>query len=317
MMDYHNLIEWLLSGDVAIQYQTKRDLVECSAQELTGLQSRISEKGWGKSFLEKRDPVTGRWGNGIYSPKWISTHYTLLDLKNIGIDPKNHTYKESSWILLENLWVNQGKIRKDRYQDFCVSAMVLSICCYTRLISDKIAEIVDYLLQHHYPDGGWNCNWDHGDKHSSIHTTLTVLEAFRDYLSNSYPYRRDEINEQINLGHEYLLKRKLFRSLSTDEIIDEKMLMLSYPSRWKYDILRCLDYFQSVGYPYDQRMDEALDIVIKKQRKSNKWPLQQKYAGLVHFDMEQTGSDSRWNTLRALKVLKKYRPEFLQDKSTK
>jgi hypothetical protein len=310
-MNYHELIEWLLSGDVAVQYQTKRDLLDCSSQELANLQSRIAAEGWGKSFLERRDPATGRWGNGIYSPKWISTHYTLLDLKNLGIAPSNLAFQESSRILLDNLWFNQGKVRKDRYQDLCVCAMVMSICCYARLDSEKVNEITDYILEHHYPDGGWNCDWDHGDKHSSIHTTLSVLEAFRDYLNNNYTYRKDEINDQIAQAQEYLLKRKLFKSLGRNEIIDEKILMLSYPSRWKYDILRCLDYFQAVGFHDDHRMDEALDIVMKKRRKDGRWPLQQKYAGLVHFDMEQTGTESRWNTLRVLRVLRKYRPNLL------
>jgi hypothetical protein len=84
------------------------------------------------------------------------------------------------------------------------------------------------------------------------------------------------------------------------------MLMLSYPSRWKYDILRALDYFQFAGSNYDPRMQDALDILKKKRRKDHKWPVQAKHPGQTHFDMEKTGSPSRWNTLRALRVLKHF-----------
>ncbi|MCE5343888.1 MAG: hypothetical protein LLF96_09970 [Eubacteriales bacterium] len=114
--------------------------------------------------------------------------------------------------------------------------------------------------------------------------------------------------ERIPKAWEFILQKRLFRSVRTGEIIDRKMLMLSYPGRWKYDILRCMEYFASVHKSYDERMDEALVLIMQKKRKNDRWPVQQKYSGIVHFDMEKTGADSRWNTLRVLRVLKYYRP---------
>lgn len=310
-MAYSEVIEWLLTGDVSIQYQTKRDLLECSESELGELRLRIASEGWGKEFLDKRDPQTGLWGKGIYSPKWISTHYTLLDLKNLGIDPANTLFTESCKILLDNIWYNNGQIRKNRQQDLCVSAMALGICCYAGIQSEKLIEIVDYILDKKYADGGWNCNWDEGDKHSSVHTTLSVLEAFRDYDNANYKYRIMDIRNSLPEAQEFLLKKQLFKSVSTGEIFDKRMLMLSFPCRWKYDILRCLDYFQSIDKKYDERMEEALQIIINKGR-NGKWPLQQKYVGRIHFDMEQVGKVSRWNTLRVMRVLKKLKPDLLK-----
>jgi hypothetical protein len=81
------------------------------------------------------------------------------------------------------------------------------------------------------------------------------------------------------------------------------MLMLSYPSRWRYDILRALDYFQSAGIGFDNRMSDALEVLMAKRRTDRTWPLQARHNGLIHFDMEQPGKASRWNTLRALRVL--------------
>jgi hypothetical protein len=310
LVNESKIIRWLSSGDVSVQYQAKRDLLEVPESLLEHLRLRIAEEGWGRQFLEKRDAKTGLWGQGVYSPNWISTHYTLLDLKNLGLSPTHPIYRESSTILLDRLWHNKGWVAKGRMQDQCVSAMLVSICCYAGLQSEKIDEIIDYLLDKQYPDGGWNCNWDHGDGHSSVHTTLTVLEALRDYAAGQYPYRAAEAAGRVDGACGFLLNKRLFRSVHTGEVIDKKMLMLSYPCRWKYDILRCLDYFQSTGREFDGRMEEALDIVAGKMRKNNRWPVQQRYAGQTHFDMEPTGEDSRWNTLRVLRVMKRYRSDF-------
>ena len=308
-----SLVTWLLKGDISVQYQTHRDLLDSPTETTEKLRKRIPSEGWGKSFLDKRDNHTGLWGKGLYSPKWISTHYTLLDLKNIGLDPSCPHYAESGMILLDGMWTSKGQVKKYRYQDLCVCAMVLGMCCYGKLQSEKLNEIADYILEKQYPDGGWNCRWDKGALHSSLHTTLSVLEAFRDYEANGYSYRLAEIKESIHGAWEFILTKKLFRSARSGEIIDQKMLMLSYPCRWKYDILRCMDYFASVRKGYDERMEEALGLIIDKKRKNNRWPVQHKHAGIVYFDMEQTGGDSRWNTLRVLRMLRFYRPELYND----
>jgi hypothetical protein len=301
-----NIINWLLDGDVSIQYQVKRDLLNTPQKELETLQRRIPLGGWCKKFLSMRDAKTALWGGGIYSPKWISTHYTLLDLKNLCIPPSNKLYIESSKILLERLWFNGGEVTKKRMQDICVCGMLLSICSYVGIRSLKFKEIIDYIILHHQPDGGWNCRCWKGSQKSSLHTTLNVLECIRDLESDSYTYRVDELKSLKNKAHEMLLKRNLFKSLSTAEAIKPQFLMMPYPCRWKYDILRCLDYLQSVDAPYDERMQDALNIIIKKRRKNGTWGISRKHAGSVHFDMEKSGGDSRWNTLRVLRVLKKY-----------
>lgn len=306
-------IPWILEGDVSLQYQVHRNLLDSPATITDALRGRISTEGWGKRFLEKRDSESGLWGDGLYSPKWISTHYTLLDLKNLGLDPACPQYIESSRILLDKMWFDNGRTKNYRHADLCVCAMLLGICCYGRIQAPKLYEIVDYILRKQYPDGGWNCEWEKGDQLSSLHTTLSVLEAFRDYETNEYAYRLEEIKSSIPPAQEFILKKNLFRSVRSGEIIDPKMLMLSYPSRWKYDILRCLDYFASVEKTYDDRMEEALRLILQKKRRNNRWPVQQRYSGRIHFDMERTGGDSRWNTLRALRVLRCYKPQLYNE----
>ena len=129
------------------------------------------------------------------------------------------------------------------------------------------------------------------------------MEGIAEYLANGYIYRAAELEAVVSQAEEFMLRHRLFRSDRTGEIIHPRFLMLSYPSHWFYDILRALDYFRSVSAAYDPRMQDALDVLIQERHKDGTWPLQAKHPGQTHFDMEKPGQPSRWNTLRALRVL--------------
>lgn len=304
-MKKDKIIDWLLAGDPAIVYQTRRDLLEQNGKELDPVRSEIARSGWGRRFLSLRDNSTGLWGNGVYSPKWISSTYTLLDLKHLGLPPKTKGFAESGELILNRMWQVPQK-KKDRYLDLCICGMLLDICCYAGIQSAKLNEIADHIIEKQFPDGGWNCRWEFDHDHGSLHTTINILEGLKEYFDNGYTHRKRELERAAKSAHEFILMHRLFKSDRTGKIVDKRMTMLSYPPRWKYDILRCLDYFQSVGLKYDVRMQEALDIIWKKRMAGGLWTVQQKYPGLVHFDMEKTGKESRWNTLRVLRVLKSY-----------
>jgi hypothetical protein len=304
--DERHLIGWLLEGDVSIQYQVHRDLL---AMEKPALQDRIAGEGWGARFLSFRHKE-GHWGQRFYQPKWISTHYTLLDLKNLAISPNNAEIRQSIWQVIQKLKGPDGgilPIGKEKKSDVCVNGMFLNYAAYFLIKEDDLKSIVDLLLAEYMPDGGFNCNSNTvGAVHSSMHSTISVIEGILEYAKNGYSYRLAELQAAAETSREFLLQHRLFRSDRTGNIIDKKMLMLSYPSRWKYDILRALDYFQSAGVNYDPRMQDALDILKQKRRNDNVWPLQARHPGQTHFDMEKTGGPSRWNTLRALRVLKHF-----------
>ncbi|MAT41406.1 MAG: hypothetical protein CL609_03620 [Anaerolineaceae bacterium] len=302
----HQVIDWLLEGDVSIQYQVFRDLLRT---EKPNLQDRIATEGWGAKFLSFRKKE-GHWGQRFYQPKWISTHYTILDLKNLTIAPTNHQIRQSiSQVIKKHKGPDGGilPIGTKQNSDVCINGMFLNYASYFKTNEDDLKSIIDFLLSEHMGDGGFNCYSNTlGAKHSSMHTTISVLEGFLEYTKNGYQYRLEELKKAENRSKTFLLEHKLFRSDHTGEIIDKRFLMLSYPSRWRYDILRALDYFYAAGDNYDPRMQDALDVLIKKQRKDHKWPLQAKHPGQTHFDMEKTGEASRWNTLRALRVLKHF-----------
>ena len=300
------LIDWLLEGDVSIQYQVHRDLLGSEKPEL---QERIEAEGWGARFLSYRKKE-GHWGDRFYQPKWISTHYTVLDLKNLAVSPENEEIRGSISQVLGTLKGPDGgifPIGAEKKSDVCVNGMFLNYASYFLIGEEDLKSIVDFLLSEHMNDGGFNCNSNTiGAIHSSLHSTISVLEGILEYGKNDYGYRLEELGEAAEKSREFLLQHRLFRSHRTGEIIDKKMLMLSYPSRWKYDFLRALDYFQIAGISYEPRMQDALDVLKKKRGNDNKWPVQAKHPGQVHFDMEKTGGASRWNTLRAMRVLKHF-----------
>ena len=302
----NQIMQWLLKGDVSVQYQVQRDLL---GKEIPELQKRIAIEGWGRRFLAARK-ANGHWGRGFYQVKWISTHYSILDLKHLGIAPDHPQIAESVAIILRDQKSEDGGInpsKQIRESDVCINGMVLNYACYFKADEAGLQSIVDFVINQQMPDGGFNCHSNRqGAVHSSLHTTISILEGIQEYVANGYRYRRLELDRMAAEAREFILQHRLYLSDRTGEIIDKRFLMLSFPSRWKYDILRALDYFRAAGIDYDERMQPALDVLLKKRRADGTWPVQAKHPGQVHFDMEQTGDPSRWNTLRALRVLRQY-----------
>ena len=305
-MLYRDLIQWLLRGDVSIQYQVHQDLLN---KERPGLRKRIGTEGWGARYLAKRKS-DGYWGKSFYQPKWISTHYTLLDLKNLKIDPNHRLIRESVNLIADREKGSDGGVNPSRsieVSDVCVNGMFLNYASYFKIEESKLQAIVDQVLSQHMRDGGFNCMSNRsGAKHSSLHTTLSVLEGITEYDRNGYQYRLEELQRAKEASIAFILLHQLFISDRTGEIIKKAFLRLSYPSRWFYDILRALDYLQYSRTPWDERMIPAVQVLLRKRKKEGTWNLQAKYSGLTHFEMEKAGKPSRWNTLRAMRVFKHF-----------
>lgn len=300
-----DLIKWLMEGDPSIKYQTSKYLLCEDKSIYEKYQQDIHKSGWGKRLVDLWDPKTKRWGGGIYSPKWVSTTYTMLDIKNFGIDPNLDCYQQSAVLLVDELWVNRSP-KKVYPLDLCICGMLLNLCCYGSVMHPALNAIVDTILDYLMDDGAWNCALYEHPHHSSLHTTINVLEGLLEYKNNGYDYRLDEIKKAVSSAHEFILCHRLYKSDKTGEVINKAFTMLSYPPRWRYDILRALYYFVKSDVPYDERMSDAIQVLKNKQRKDGSWPVQQKYSGRVHFDFEKTGGPSKINTLRALQVLNKY-----------
>ncbi|NNK17691.1 MAG: hypothetical protein HKP49_00915, partial [Maribacter sp.] len=244
-MDEEQILEWLLKGDVSIQYQVYRDLLGTNRKDL---QERIAYEGWGKQFLSKRKP-NGNWGDRFYQPKWISTHYTLLDLRNLNLSPTHKLVKESIAQVLKTSKAEDGGIQlgpsTSHHSDVCVNGMFLNYASYFNTPEKELQSIVDSLLNEIMPDGGFNCRTTRsGASHSSLHSTISVLEGLWEFQKAGFTYKKDDISTAIKSAEEFMLIHRLFLSDRTGKIIRKDFLKLAHPSRWKYDILRALDYFQ-------------------------------------------------------------------------
>lgn len=308
-MTNHEIINWLLNSDVSIQYQIHRDLLSNDRKDL---RDRIANEGWGKQFLSKRRP-DGHWGLKFYQPKWTSSHYTLLDLKNLCIDPDNKLIKESiDKISIEEKGLDGGINPSGNINnsDVCINGMFLNYASYFKTNEENLKSVVDFILSQHMPDGGFNCMANRsGAVHSSLHSTISVLEGIAEYEKNGFNFNLSELKLAATKAREFILIHQLFMSDKTGKIIHKDFFRFSYPCRWRYDIFRALDYFQYSGIEYDDRMKPAIDVLLEKRNKLNTWNLQAKHPGQTHFEMEKAGTPSRWNTLRALRIIKHFNIE--------
>jgi hypothetical protein len=303
-LNWDQTISWLLDGDPSIRWQLKKDLLDLSPEVWLEERHRVAFEGWGKQLLNLQDDDF-MWGRGLYSPKWISTHYTLMLLKRMGIPPDNIQAKKACKLLIDRGAYKDGGINffaSMKHSETCVSGMVLSLSAYFNISDERIKNLVSFLLNQQMKDGGWNCESFNGATHSSLHTTISVLEGLWEYEKMNLQ-KCQECSEARLRAHEFILQHRLFKSDKSGNVIKSQFTRITFPPRWYYDILRALDYFQECQAEKDDRFQDAIDLLIKKE-KNGRWPMQSPHPGKVYFVMEEAGKPSRWNTLRALRVMK-------------
>jgi hypothetical protein len=296
-----NVIEWLLDSDPSIRWQVMRDLMDESDEVVSRERSRVASDGWGAVLLDLQ-AADGHWGGGSFRPLWTSTFYTLLLLRDLGLDPAMPRARHAIDLVRDK--VTWGPYFADSpffegETEPCINGRVLALgACFDRA-SDRL---LDRLLHEQLEDGGWNCKAPPSTR-SSFHSTICVLEGLLEY-EQAKGARTDVTNARLR-GQEYLLERRLFRSRSTGSVINLEWTQFSFPTRWHYDVLWGLDYLRRAGVRDDRRAAEAIALVEQKRDEYGHWPLENPHPGEVHFDMEEgAGRPSRWNTLRALRVLR-------------
>ncbi len=261
-------------------------------------QARVATQGWGAQLLAERSP-DGRWAQGLYGPKWKSTTYTLLELWRMGL-PRDHPEAISSVELLLDrpVWVfGVGR-------DECVAGFGLALSSWFTIDDDRRDDLVLSILESQLDDGGWNCRTPRtGSKHSSFHTTINVVEGLREYALSG-GRRTDDTEAAERRAMEFFGAHRLYRSHRSDHIPDERMTRMPFPPRWHHDVLRGLDWFRAAEALRDDRLQDPIDVVLGHRRKDGRWPIHANYSGEVWFKMESGRAPSRWNTLRALRVLR-------------
>jgi hypothetical protein len=319
-----DVLEWLLDSDPAIRWQVMRDLTDASEEDVAGERARVAREGWGARLLSLQRP-DGQWAGGTPKfesaaatawwqslpverrgtlfPEWTSTTWSLKLLRDFGLDPESAQARSAVALVRDNCrWEHDGEPFFAGEVEPCINGRTVALGAY---FGEDVSAIVERLLGEQMGDGGWNCEQENGSTRGSFHTTLDVLEGLLEYEratggSSDVPAARLR-------GEEYLLERRMLRSLSTGKVINSDWTRFSYPTFWYYDVLRGLDYLRAAGAERDARLTEAVDLVESKQDAGGRWPLENRHPGRLHFEMEDgDGKPSRWNTLRAMRVLRWY-----------
>jgi hypothetical protein len=303
MQPADEVVAWLLEGDASVQYQTCRHLLD---EDRPDLQARMATEGYVAALLAARSPGGG-WGRAYYQPKWTSTHYTLLELRNLGLAPDHPIAREAvSGVLRDHLRPDGGIDPGGGWTDTCVNGMALGFCAWFGGDPVALARMVDWLLGESMPDGGFNCHLHRsGATHASHHTTVSVLEGLATYLASGHDHRRTEVATTVAGCADYLLEHRLFRSHRTGEVIHPEFVRLHHPPRWHFDVLRGLDALAGAGVPPDPRLADAVEVLVSLRRPDGTWPAGRTWPGETHAPMDR-GLRSRFVTVQALRALQAY-----------
>jgi hypothetical protein len=303
------VLDWLLDSDPSIRWQVMRDLTDQPDEIVAAERSRVATEGWGARLLGLQEDG-GQWDGGtyqpgwanpyVYVPAWTSTTFTLLVLRDLGLEPESEQARRAVALVRDNSrWEQNGRLFFEGEAEPCINGMAVAVGAY---FGQNVRGIVDRLLSEQLGDGGWNCEAARGSTRTSFDTTINVMEGLLEFeRANGDPA---DVTAARLRAEEYLLERTLFRRLSNGETINPDWLLFSFPTRWHYDVLRGLDYLRSTGAEPDERITEAVGVVERNRTDDGRWPLQNSHEGPVHFEMDEgDGKPSRWNTLRALRVL--------------
>jgi hypothetical protein len=311
-----SVIDWLLDSDPSIRWQVMHDLLDTAESEWTAERAKVETEGWGARLLSHQDE-DGQWAGGAFLPggfdfkewqeigqPWTATAFSLSQLREFGLDPSTDRAKRAVELIgASSRWDHDGEHYWEGEVEECINGRVVADGAYFGV---DISPIVDRLVGERLDDGGWNCERANGSVRSSFATTINVLEGLLEYEQATGGTPRSQ--EARKTGEEYLLARKLFRRLSTDEPADDEFLRFFHPNRWRYDILRALDYFRTAavltGAAPDTRLEEAVDHVRSRRLEDGTWLLDASLPGRVWFEVDEgVGEPSRWVTLRAMRVL--------------
>ena len=311
------VLDWLSDSDPAIRWQVLRDLAGAPAQVVAAQRARVAVEGWGARLLALQGE-DGQWDGGALFPgrgsggpsqwgegqPWTATEPTLTLLCTFGVDPEGDRVRQAVARVRENCrWEHAGQPFFDGEVEPCINGRTVSLGVY---FGQNVDGVVDRLLGEQLEDGGWNCEAENGSVRSSFDTTINVLEGLLAYERATGGSARTLAARRR--AEDYLLERELFRRRSTGAVVNPAWLEFSFPTRWHYDVLRGLEYFREAGDPPDRRVAEAIELVRSKQRPDGTWPVENPHRGKVHFAVDDDeGRPSRWNTLRALRVLDWYR----------
>lgn len=303
-LDDGPLLTWLLDSDPAIRWQVMRDLIDALAGEVAAERARVAHEGWGLQLLRQQRP-DGQWGDGVAHPFWWTNLYTLLFLRDLGLDPASAPAKAAIGRVRDHVtWgpeFGQSPFFEGEVEP-CINGRALALGAYFGERSDRLLE---RLLREQLADGGWNCEAERGSVRSSFHSTICVLEGLLAFEQAFGAQPR--VTAARSRAHDYLLERRLLRRRSTGDVIDAAWSAPIFPPLWHYDVLRALDYLRAAGVAPEARMAEAVTALRERRLHDNRWRLERRHKDTLHETLAgPVGEPNKWLTLRALRVLRWY-----------
>ncbi|MET1153806.1 hypothetical protein, partial [Arthrobacter sp.] len=289
------VLDWLLDSDPSVRWQVLQDLAAAPADGVAAERARVVTEGWGGRLLALRGE-DGQWAGGAYFPAqggdsavgppdgagapdsqgdsggpdeageevqpWTATTYSLLQLRDFGVEPGSDQMRRTVALVRDNCrWEEGGQPYFSGEVEPCINGMTVLLGAY---FGQDVDGVVARLVNEQLDDGGWNCWAEYGAVVSSAATTINVLEGLLAHEQSTGGSA--ESLEARRRGEEYLLERRLFRRKSTGEVVDPAWLEFSFPTRWYYDVLRALEYFRSAGGPPDPRLAEAIELLRSKRQ---------------------------------------------------
>jgi hypothetical protein len=308
--------DWLRDSDPALRWQVERDLTHAPDEVWQATRARVATEGFGARLLARQDP-DGQWAGGAFFPAdfdfrgpereqvgqpWTATTWVLNSLRDWGLDAA--VLGDTAQRLAANAtWEYEDRPYWEGEVDCCINAYTVANGAW---LGADVSGVVDWFLEHRLADGGWNCDWIEGSKVSSFHSTLNALKGLLYY--ESVAGGSEAIRAARRDGEEYLLRRDLYKRLSTGEAVGPWATRFAYPFRWSYSVLNAADYFRAAclfeDRPPDKRMTEAIELIRAARQPDGTWIQAGRLPGRVWFEVDvPAGEPSKWLTFYATRVL--------------
>jgi hypothetical protein len=305
-----SVLDWLLeTQQPSVRYFALVDLLDRRREdpEVRSARSSIGRVGWAaeqlrrqrpEGFWEPHEPRNVReWVNFLYFPKFHSTLWRALVLSDLGLDATNPRIKKVAELVFRYK-LRLGSPVNFFYEEASVAGNTARMMVRFGYADDRrVQKLFDWMLEDQREDGGW-----HGDQGAP--GSVDSWEPLAAFAALRKEKRSAKMERAISRGAEFYLERKL---IGTGRTPPER-LWLHYPTHYYYDILVGLDVLTELGFADDRRLRPATELLVKKRCGDGTWlmdrphPDPQRPEPLV---IESTGKPSKWNTLRALRVLKR------------
>lgn len=306
------LLDWLLDADPALRWQVERDLAGLPEDVWGATRALVATEGFGARLLALQDP-DGQWAGGAYFPgggpgsdeagqPWTATTWTLNTLREWGLDA-TALAGTAELLAANSRWEYDDLPYWGGEVDCCINAYTLANGAW---LGADVSGIARWFLDHRMADGGWNCEWVEGSTRSSFHSTLNSVQGL---LSHEVATGgSDALRAARRAGEEYLLERRLLRSLSTGDAVGPWATQFTYPFRWVYSVLNAADHLRAAalqdGTAPDPRLAEAIEVIRAARRPDGTWLQGHRHPGRAWFEVDvPPGEPSPWLTLHGTRVL--------------